>query len=221
VNQFPGHNWFQTHFKNGMILYGYEHKTMICTYLNSHLLGAPREYVLHGLDPGLDWASFWPSIPRAFRVATPHSVSCCLSQMNHVSHLSPPLLSGWLLTNVQVNNITELYDTHGHAYTVYLHHSGITILLSSFLLTLPPIFLADQLAQTLSVWYNNHTVKDGIREWTSVFHNHSAIYAKYKNVCTKTTSTLQRRHVQHLRGTVTYVATLERYRHNTKIRKKS
>jgi hypothetical protein len=45
-----------------------------CTYLNSHLLGAPCEYVLHGLDPGLDWASFWPSAPRVFHVATPHSV---------------------------------------------------------------------------------------------------------------------------------------------------
>ncbi len=36
------------------------------------------------------------------------------------------------------------------------------------------------------------SVKDKIREWTGVFHNHSAIYTKYKNVCTKTTSTLQR-----------------------------
>jgi hypothetical protein len=47
------------------------------------------------------------------------------------------------------------------------------------------------------------SVKDEIREWTGVFHNHSAIYTKYKNICTKTTSTLQRRHVQHSRGTVT------------------
>jgi hypothetical protein len=124
VNQFPGHNWFQTHYKNCMILYGYEHMIMICTYLNSHLLGAPREYVLHGLDPGLDWASFWPSTPRAFRVAMPHSVSCCLSQMNQVSHLSPSLLSGWLLTNVQVNNITALYDTHGHAYTICTYNTA-------------------------------------------------------------------------------------------------
>jgi IS30 family transposase len=61
------------------------------------------------------------------------------------------------------------------------------------------------------------SVKDEIREWTGVFHNHSSIYTiqkrlykddiytEYKNVCTKTTSTLQRRHVQHLRGSVTYV----------------
>ncbi len=47
------------------------------------------------------------------------------------------------------------------------------------------------------------TVKEEIWEWTRVFHNHSAIYTKYKNVCTKTTSTLQRQHVQHMRGSVT------------------
>jgi hypothetical protein len=118
---------------------------MICKYLKSHLLGAPRECVLHGLNPGLDWASFWPSTPCAFHVATPHSVSCCLSQLDQVSHLSPSLLSGWLLTNVQVNNTTKLYDTHGHTY---IHHIGISILLSSFLLTPTPSFLAGQLVQT-------------------------------------------------------------------------
>jgi hypothetical protein len=46
--------------------------------------------------------------------------------MGRVSHLMPSLLSGWLLTNVQVNNITTLHDTHGH---IYIHHIGITILL--------------------------------------------------------------------------------------------
>jgi hypothetical protein len=48
--------------------------------------------------------------------------------VGQVSHLTPSLLSGWLLTNVQVNNITTLHDTHGHTY---IHHIGITILLSS------------------------------------------------------------------------------------------
>jgi hypothetical protein len=41
----------------------------------------------------------------------------------------PSLLSGWLLTDVQVNNITTLHDTHGH---IYIHHIGITILLPSY-----------------------------------------------------------------------------------------
>jgi hypothetical protein len=43
-----------------------------------------------------------------------------------VSHLMPSLLSGWLLTNVQVNNIIMLHNTHGHTY---IQHIGITILL--------------------------------------------------------------------------------------------
>jgi hypothetical protein len=34
--------------------------------------------------------------------------------MDWVSHLTPSLLSGWLLTNVQANNITTLHDTQGH-----------------------------------------------------------------------------------------------------------
>ncbi len=36
------------------------------------------------------------------------------------------LLSGWLLTNVQVNNITTLHDICAH---MYIHYIGITILL--------------------------------------------------------------------------------------------
>ncbi len=46
--------------------------------------------------------------------------------MGRVSHLTPSLLSGWLLTNVQVTNVTIIHDTHGH---IYIHHIGITILL--------------------------------------------------------------------------------------------
>jgi hypothetical protein len=36
------------------------------------------------------------------------------------------LLSGWLLTNVQVNNTTALHEKCAH---MYIHHIGITILL--------------------------------------------------------------------------------------------
>ncbi len=96
-----GINNCKVHYENWTVLFRQETRIMACTYLNSHLLGASREYVLHGLDPGLDWASFWPSTPYVFHVATSHSESCCLSQMDRVSHLTPSLLSGWLLTNVQ------------------------------------------------------------------------------------------------------------------------
>jgi hypothetical protein len=65
---------------------------------------------------------------------------------DRISHLTPSLRSGQLLTNVQVNNITTLHGTHGHTY---IHHIGITIL---HLFTLLPLFLAGRLAQTLPVW---------------------------------------------------------------------
>ncbi len=48
------------------------------TYLNSGLLWAPREYVLHGLVLGLDWAPLWPHPISMHLVAMANSVSCCL-----------------------------------------------------------------------------------------------------------------------------------------------
>ncbi len=97
-----------------------------CTYLNNHLLGAPREYVFHGVDPGVDWASCWSPFPSVFLVCpSPFSILLFV-QTDRVSHLTPSLLSGRLLTNVQVNNITTLHDTLGYTY---IHHISITILL--------------------------------------------------------------------------------------------
>jgi hypothetical protein len=61
-----------------MTLRDNEHTMITCTYLNSHLLEAPREYVLHGLVPGLNWAPFWPLPLSMHLVATPNPVSCCL-----------------------------------------------------------------------------------------------------------------------------------------------
>jgi hypothetical protein len=49
-----GINNCKVHYENCMVLYRQECRIMACTYLNSSLLGAPRKYVLHGLDPGLD-----------------------------------------------------------------------------------------------------------------------------------------------------------------------
>jgi hypothetical protein len=49
-----------------------------CTYLN--ILEAPREYVLHGLVPSLNWAPFWPLSMRMHLVAMPSPVSYCLLQ---------------------------------------------------------------------------------------------------------------------------------------------
>ncbi len=87
------------------------------TYLNSRLLVAPRECVLHGLVAGLHRLSL-------LLVCLTEHASCCHAHpsillfisMGRVSHLTPSLLSWWLLKNVQVNNITLLYDSHGHIY---------------------------------------------------------------------------------------------------------
>jgi hypothetical protein len=106
--------------------YRQEHMIITRTYLNSHLLGAPREYVLHGLNPGLNWASCWSSFSSKFLICPGPTSILLFAPTDRVSHLTPPLLSGRLLTNVQVNNIATLHDTHGHTY---IHHIGIAILL--------------------------------------------------------------------------------------------
>jgi hypothetical protein len=71
--------------------------------------------------------------------------------MGRVSHLTLSLLSGWLLNNVQVNNIMTLHDTHGHIYTSHRHYY------SSLLPTLLPLSLAGRLIQTLLVWWQQTT----------------------------------------------------------------
>ncbi len=64
--------------KTHCIVQGQAHNNY-CTYLNSHLLGAPREYVLHGLVSGLDCVSLRLPSPSILLVAMPNPVSCCLS----------------------------------------------------------------------------------------------------------------------------------------------
>ncbi len=80
------------------------------TYLNSDLLEAPCEYILHGLIPSLNWAPFWPHPMSMHLVATASSISCCLLQ-RFKFHTQRLLLSRWLLTHVQVNITTTLHDT--------------------------------------------------------------------------------------------------------------
>ncbi len=88
-----------------------------CTYLNSHLLEAPRKYVLHGLVPGLNWAPFWP-LPLNIHSSQYLAVSYSGSGFTPNAFL----LSGWLLTNVQVNNITTPHDICAH---MYIHHFAL------------------------------------------------------------------------------------------------
>ncbi len=115
------------HYKNlwQFPSYRQEYIIMVCTYLNSYLLGAPREYILHGLDPDdLDWASCRSSFSRKFLVC-PGSPSTLLFVLTErVSQLTSSLLSGQLLTNVQVNNMAALHDTHIYTSHQYYYSSS-------------------------------------------------------------------------------------------------
>jgi hypothetical protein len=98
-----------------------------CTYLNSGFLEAPREYVLQGLVPGLSWAPFRPLPMSMHLVATPNPVSCCLLQWFKF-HTYCLLLSGWLLTNVQVNIITTLHNI----WHISIYITSALLFISSF-----------------------------------------------------------------------------------------
>ncbi len=129
-------------------IYGDFHRTkkntsIICTYLNSYLLGTPREYVLHGLDPGLDWASRWLTFSRVFPVCPGTPIILLFVPLDRVYNLTPSLLFGRLLTNAQVNN------TAAH---IYLYITSALLFFFSF--TLLPLFLAGRLAQSLPIWHS-------------------------------------------------------------------
>ncbi len=100
--------------------------------------------IVHKLLYILEQQSSWstsgicPSWPHSRHKLSPmlaslyEHASCCHAQPSillfivtgQVSHLAPSE-SGWLLTNVQVNITTTLYDTW-HTCT-YIHHISITI----------------------------------------------------------------------------------------------
>jgi hypothetical protein len=93
-----------------------------CAYFNGHLLGAPREYVLHGLDPGLDWGSCRSLLWAFFLFVLAHPVSCCWLPMAYVSHSNTPLPTRRCNTNVQVNNIAAVHHIHTgtHIYIAFI-----------------------------------------------------------------------------------------------------
>ncbi len=106
-----------------------------CTYLNGLLLGAPRKCVLHGLDPGLNWATCRFCFLSVFLVCSGPPGILLFVPTDQVSHLTPSLLTGWLLTNVQLNNMatlhgtftTYIYTSHCHYYpssSLYFFHSS-------------------------------------------------------------------------------------------------
>ncbi len=82
---------------------------------------------------------------------------------DRVSHLTPSLLSGRLLINVQVNNTTVLQYMTNMGTRIYIT-SALLFFFSSILL---PSFLAGRLAQTLSVWHNNSLASSRESCWFS------------------------------------------------------
>jgi hypothetical protein len=96
-----------------------------CTYLSSYFLGAPPEYVRHGLVLGLDWTFCHFSSKCIFLVCLgPPNILLSVPTIQ-VSHMHPPLTPGRLNTSTQVNNLAMLhliYNSH-----TYVHHIIITI----------------------------------------------------------------------------------------------
>ncbi len=120
------------------------------------ILGTP---LLHGLIPGLNWAPFWPLPMSMHLVAMPGPVSCFLLQRVGF-HTLRLLLSGWLLTNVQVNITTMLHGICAHMYSSHQHYY------SSLLPTHLPFFLAGWLTPTHRVGYKYIYL---IKAWSGYF----------------------------------------------------
>ncbi len=101
------------------------HCHTLYTYLNSYLLGAPREYVWHVLVLGSDWTSCQLSSTCILLVCLgPPSILLFVPPF-HVSHVHPPLPIGQLNTSIQVNNMAILH-LRSNSHT-YLHHIHITM----------------------------------------------------------------------------------------------
>jgi hypothetical protein len=98
---------------------------ILFTYLSSCLLGAPCEYIRHGLVVGSDWTSCQPSpICPVLVCLGPPSILLFIPPF-HVSHVHSPLPIGQLYTSIQVNNMAMLHLIH-NSHT-YLHRIHITI----------------------------------------------------------------------------------------------
>jgi hypothetical protein len=85
-------------------LYHKWHYHILCTYLSGYFLGARCKLFRHGLVLGLDWISCLLSSTCTFLVCLgPPSILLFVPTI-YVSHMQPPLTTGQLNTNTQVNN---------------------------------------------------------------------------------------------------------------------
>ncbi len=129
-----------------MTIIFYRHNYAIITLYILDRLEAPREYVLNGLDPGIDWTPCLLSSISVFLVCSGPPSILLFVPTTYVSHLNPPLPAGQLSTSVEVNNMTTLH----HIYTVtYIYITFILLFIPFFILL--PLLWAGRLAQTLLV----------------------------------------------------------------------
>jgi hypothetical protein len=144
-------------------------QSWLCTYLNSLLLGALREYVSHGLCPGVDRASCWFPFPKHIFVYSGPPSILLFAPTAPVSH-STPFLAYWQpSTSVQENKyVSATSYTHRHTY---LHHICITIHLF-FFFTLLPLLLAGRLPLTLPIGQNRSLSKGSGTKILADFDNH-------------------------------------------------
>jgi hypothetical protein len=127
---------------------------MVIAHVRAH------DHNLYILEQPSFWSTSWirPSWPRSrlrlsfLLVSLSKCISCLLRPIQYLA-VCPnesgfplsPFISVWRrLTNVRVNNLTMLHDTHGHTH-IYIRWA----LLFFFSFIFLPTFLAGRLAQTL------------------------------------------------------------------------
>ncbi len=113
---------------------------------------------MHGLDPGLVWASCWFSFPKYILVYSPTQYLAVCSNGSSFSH--KPFLAYWRPnTSVQVNNTSALHRIHTDTH-IYITSKLLFILF----FTLLPLLLASRLPLTLPVGHN-----DSVNYYTVLF----------------------------------------------------
>jgi hypothetical protein len=93
-----------------------------------YILEGPSSWSTSRMRPSwsrsrLEWASCWFCFPSVFLVCSGTPGVLLFAPTDQVSHLTPSLQTGWLLTNVQVNNMAMLHGTFTtHIYTSHCYY---------------------------------------------------------------------------------------------------
>jgi hypothetical protein len=128
---------------HGNFLYVGNQAIIILYILERSSSWSTSEYVLCGLNPGLECASCWFSFPSIFLFTLAHPVSCCFGSCFALNLF---LADWWPNASVQVNNTTAIHHIHTDT-NIYI----TSILLFILFLTLLPLTLGGRLPQTLPV----------------------------------------------------------------------